>query len=153
MTQFVCIFEDKKFSNFFPLSLSQPVFALRIGARNLSARLQTDSGAERFGVLCREYLGSLVAAKEPDIAVNELPGGDTVFLIGRLLCYGDELAELLDKIPDGGIAVKGGYVVAAKLPGGAIALGDTDPGILATTFAGVSQRIRSRSSARSSAAT
>jgi UDP-N-acetylglucosamine diphosphorylase/glucosamine-1-phosphate N-acetyltransferase len=119
VTPFVCIFEDKKFSNFFPLSLSQPVFALRIGTRNLSARLQTDSGAERFAVLCRDYIAPLVAAKEPDIAVNELPAGDTVFLNGRLLCYGTELAELLDKIPDGGIAVKGGYVVAAKLLGDA----------------------------------
>jgi UDP-N-acetylglucosamine diphosphorylase/glucosamine-1-phosphate N-acetyltransferase len=120
VTQFVCIFEDKKFSNFFPLSLSQPVFALRIGARNLSARLQTDSGVERFGVLCREYLAPVVAVKEPNIAVNELPGGDTVFLNGRLLCYGDELAELLERIPAGGIAVKGGYVVAAKLTGEAV---------------------------------
>jgi len=117
VTQFVCIFEDKKFSNFFPLSLSQPVFALRIGTRTLSDRLQTDSGAEAFGVLCRDYLAPLVAAKEPEITVNDLPDGETVFLNGRLLCYGTELNELLDKIPLGGIAVKGGYVVAAKLPG------------------------------------
>lgn len=112
---FVCIFEDKKFSNFFPLSLSQPVFELRIGGKNFRVRLQTETSFERFGLLCRDYLAPLMALKEPSVMVNELPGGDTLFLNGRLLCYGDELGELIDKIPDAGIAVKGGYVVAARL--------------------------------------
>jgi UDP-N-acetylglucosamine diphosphorylase/glucosamine-1-phosphate N-acetyltransferase len=113
----VCVFEDKKFSNFFPLSLSQPVFELRIGGRNLRARLQLDSGTTKFGVLCRDYLSPLMTLREPGIMVNELPGGESLFLNGRLLCYGDELSELLGKIPDNGLAVKGGYVVAAKLSG------------------------------------
>jgi len=115
MASFVCVFEDKKFSNFFPLSLSQPVFELRIGGRNLRDRLQVDSEADKFGVLCRDYLAPVIMVKEPGVMVNELAGGDCVFLNGRLLCYGDELAELLSRIPDGGIAVKGGYVVAARL--------------------------------------
>jgi UDP-N-acetylglucosamine diphosphorylase/glucosamine-1-phosphate N-acetyltransferase len=117
MVHFVCVFEDKKFSNFFPLSLTQPVFELRIGGRNLRTRLQTDSDAEKFGVLCRDYLAPVVALKEPGVMVNDLPGGDGLFLNGRLLCYGEELSELLEKIPNDGIAVKGGYVVAAKLTG------------------------------------
>jgi hypothetical protein len=113
--KFVCIFEDKKFSNFFPLSLSQAVFDLRIGASSLRMRLQLEVAAERVGVLCRDYLAPVMATREPDIPVNDLPGGDVVFVNGRLLCYGTELKELLDKIPASGIAVKGGYVVAAKL--------------------------------------
>ncbi|MDH3217087.1 MAG: putative sugar nucleotidyl transferase [Candidatus Krumholzibacteria bacterium] len=117
MKHFACIFEDKKFSNFFPLSLSLPVFELRIGSRNFRSRLQMESGAEKFGVLCRDYLGPLMALREPALTVNEPVEGDTVFLNGRLLCYGDELSEVLNKIPENGIAVKGGYVVAAKLVG------------------------------------
>lgn len=116
MSKFACIFEDKRFSNFFPLSLSQPVFDLRIGGRNLRSRLQRECGAENFGVLCRDYLAPVFATKETGVMVNELPGGPVLFLNGRLICYGDELPELLAKLPDNGIAVKGGYVVAARLP-------------------------------------
>jgi UDP-N-acetylglucosamine diphosphorylase/glucosamine-1-phosphate N-acetyltransferase len=47
--------------------------------------------------------------------VNELPGSEALFLNGRLICYDDELSELLDKVPEGTIAVKGGYVVAARV--------------------------------------
>ena len=37
------------------------------------------------------------------------------FSTADCLCYGDDLTELLAKVPDNGIAVKGGYVVAARL--------------------------------------
>ncbi|MEE9268819.1 MAG: putative sugar nucleotidyl transferase [Candidatus Krumholzibacteria bacterium] len=115
MTRFTVIFEDKKFSNFFPLSLSQPVFELRIGGRNFRERLQVEAGAEKCGVLCRDYLAPLVGLRNTDLLVNEVPGGECLFINGRLLCYSDELTELLAKIPENGIAVKGGYVIAAKL--------------------------------------
>ncbi len=117
MATFVCIFEDKKFSNFLPLSLSQPVFDLRIGFNNLRTRLQDDIGSEKLGVLCRDYLASVVEARDGTILVNKDPEGESIFINGRLLCYAEELAEILEKIPNGGIAVKGGYVVAGKLEG------------------------------------
>lgn len=115
MSKFACIFEDKRFSNFFPLSLTQPVFELRIGGRNFRRRLQSECRAEKVGVICRDYLGAVFAVKETGIMVNDLPGGEVLFLNGRLICYADELTELLDKVPVGAIAVKGGYVVAARL--------------------------------------
>lgn len=115
-SRFACIFEDKKFSNFFPLSLGQPVFDLRIGGWTLRERLQIDLGSD-VGVLCREYLGPVLARKEPEVTVNDVPDGDVLFVNGRLLCYDSEFGDLLDRIPDKGIAVKGGYVVAAKLSG------------------------------------
>ncbi len=117
MTRFLCVFEDKKFSNFFPLSLSQPVFELRIGFQSLRHRLQRDVDAQRNGVLCRDYLAATTALRDPDIAVNQLPNRNVVFVNGRLLCYGAELQEILDKLTDNSIAVKGGYVVAARLSG------------------------------------
>jgi len=115
MKEFVCIFEDKKFSNFFPLSLSQPVFELRIGGKCLRTRLLDDLGAEHVGVLCRDYLAPVASVRDEGVMVNQVPDGETVFLNGRLLCYGDELDELLSKVPQNGLAVKGGYVVAARL--------------------------------------
>ncbi|UCH85508.1 MAG: hypothetical protein JSW50_07435, partial [Candidatus Latescibacterota bacterium] len=115
MSAFTCIFEDKKFSNFFPLSLSQPVFDLRIGFSSFKTRLRDEAPGEKVGVLCREYLSPLVTLREPELTVNQIPADEAVFVNGRLLCFGTELADLLAKLPGDGIAVKGGYVVAAKL--------------------------------------
>ncbi len=117
MGKFACIFEDKKFSNFFPLSLSQPVFELRIGFQNLRLRLLREIDCDKNGVLCRDYLGPLMKLRDPGVSVNEVPAGAVLFVNGRLLCYEKELEELLDKLPDNSIAVKGGYVVAARLSG------------------------------------
>ncbi len=117
MAKFVCVFEDKKFSNFFPLSLSQPVFELRIGFQNFRLRLQQELDAQKTGVLCRDYLAPVMSLRDPSVMVNQLPSGPVLFANGRLLFYGDELTELLDRLPENAIAVKGGYVVAARLSG------------------------------------
>lgn len=117
MPQNICIFEDKKFSNFFPLSLSQPVFDLRIGVGTLRVRLQDAFAGVSLHLLCREYLAAVTRVKSPDVAVNEAPVGDTLFLNGRLLCMGDELKGLTDRLSENSIAVKGGYVAAARLSG------------------------------------
>lgn len=111
----VCIFEDKKFSNFFPLSLSRPVFDLRMGMSFLRARLQEAIGQASFDVICRQYLEETVKLSIGEIPVNAGPKGETLFINGRLLCYEDELARLLEKVPENHIAVKGGYVAAARL--------------------------------------
>lgn len=131
MSRFVCIFEDKKFSNFFPLSLSHPVFELRIGFSSLRMRLLEDLMPPSYGVLCREYLAPIMQIENPDLSINALddlrpngsaadePENDTLFINGRLLCYGEELQALLAELPASGIGIKGGYVVAARLPGDA----------------------------------
>ncbi|MDH3198845.1 MAG: putative sugar nucleotidyl transferase, partial [Candidatus Krumholzibacteria bacterium] len=115
MPRIVCIFEDKKYSNFFPLSLSQPVFDLRVGTGTLRSRLQDEFAEATFVVLCREYLAGLTRIRLRGVAVNEVAGQPTLFVNGRLLCFGEELTQLLDELPENGIAVKGGYVVAARL--------------------------------------
>ena len=121
MPQAICIFEDKKFSNFFPLSLSQPVFELRIGFGSLRQRLQDEFSGVAVHVLCREYLAPVMACRLPDTIINKTPDVETIFLNGRLISYGEELKGLLDDLPKDGIAVKGGYVVAARLGKGAAA--------------------------------
>ncbi len=93
------------------------MFDLRIGFYNLRTRIQNDLGSDKIGVLCRDYLAPVMELRDETISVNKDPDGESLFVNGRLLCYGDELAEILEKIPNNGIAVKGGYVIAAKLDG------------------------------------
>jgi UDP-N-acetylglucosamine diphosphorylase/glucosamine-1-phosphate N-acetyltransferase len=112
----VCIFEDKKFSNFFPLSLSQPVFDLRIGFHTLRSRMHDEFAGVELHTLCREYLADITRIKTPDVRVNELPEQETLYVNARLLCLGDELQGVLEKVQEANtVAVKGGYVVAARL--------------------------------------
>ncbi len=117
MPQNLCIFEDKKFANFFPLSLTRPVFDLRIGFTNFRYRLQEEFAEVQRVVICRDYLAGIAKEGLENTLINEVPEGDTLFLNGRLLCLGDELATTLEALPANTIAVKGGYVVGASLAG------------------------------------
>lgn len=111
----VCIFEDKRFANFYPLSLSQPVFDLRVGAGTLRSRLTEACSSMPCTVICRDYLAEITRIKTPDVAVNEPIDGNTLFINGRLLAMGEELRELLDALPDNAVGVKGGYIALARL--------------------------------------
>jgi UDP-N-acetylglucosamine diphosphorylase/glucosamine-1-phosphate N-acetyltransferase len=77
--------------------------------------MQDQFAGVSLNLLCREYLAAVTRIKSPDVAVNEIPTGETLFVNARLLCLGEELKGILDRVPDNGIAVKGGYVVAARL--------------------------------------
>ena len=59
MSRTICIFEDARFVDLFPLSLAQPVFDLRIGTGTLRARWEP--GFERVSLLCRDYLADTAA--------------------------------------------------------------------------------------------
>jgi UDP-N-acetylglucosamine diphosphorylase/glucosamine-1-phosphate N-acetyltransferase len=111
----ICIFEDKKFSNFLPLSLARPVFDLRIGCGTLRSHLLGGRPRARLSLVCREYLAPVVRIGAPDASVNEPVTSATLFLNGRWLGFAADRDRVLDELGEGTIAVKGGYVVAARL--------------------------------------
>lgn len=117
----LCIFEDDRFANFFPLSLSQPVFELAIGTHTLRSRLVEEIGPEAVLLVCRPYLSAVIAVEKAakgdhPMYVNSIPAeSEVLFLNGRILAYGSELRDLLASLNKGEIAAKGGTVVAAKL--------------------------------------
>lgn len=118
----LCIFEDERYPNFFPLSLGRPVFDLSIGTQSLRARLVDELSPESLALLCRPYLAAVLAEEEGRdttraTRVNELFGGETLFLNGRLVTYGKELAELCAGLKGEAILEKKGIIVAARLSG------------------------------------
>ncbi len=118
MATFVCVFEDKKFSNFFPLSLSLPVFELRIGFHSLRMRLEQEIDARRARARCAGNTSRRsLTLRDPDLVVNEDPFGFGRVRQRPASLLRERARELLDRLPDGSIAVKGGYVVAARLSG------------------------------------
>jgi UDP-N-acetylglucosamine diphosphorylase/glucosamine-1-phosphate N-acetyltransferase len=111
----VCIFEDRAFHRFFPLSLAQPVFDLRVGAGTLRSRWAGADAKSQFGVICRDYLADVVRLASPGLPVNAAVSGAATFVNGRLLCMGDERERLLARLDENTVAVQGGVVVAARV--------------------------------------
>ena len=119
----LCIFEDDRYRNFFPLALTRPVFDLSIGTHNLKNRLADEIDPQSLLLLCRPYLAAVLAADVAKrggrpCAVNAAPPDDELlFLNGRLLAYGSELRDLVAGLAGGTLLRKKGTIVAARLSG------------------------------------
>ncbi len=119
----LCLFEDERYPNFFPLSLYHPIFDLRIGAQTLRGRLVDELNPGSLIVMCRPYLAPVLTEElnspggEYEVHVNEMVEGEVVFLNGRLITVGTELAQLVTGLVENSVLHKKGVVVAAKLSG------------------------------------
>ncbi len=109
------IFEDiAAAANFYPISLSRPVFEMRCGifslAEKIARRLQTSPSA----YLCRSYLTTTFKRRTGTVAVNDLAGvkNDTVLMVN-----GQVKACSLNVVGNGPseIGMKGEQVVYVRL--------------------------------------
>jgi len=86
MTRALCIFEDKKVENFYPLTLTRPVYDLRCGISTLWEKISRIS-EENLHLLCREYLSRVTSQRIKKVRVNQLEDlkdEDMLFANGRL---------------------------------------------------------------------
>ncbi|MBU8922059.1 MAG: hypothetical protein KOO63_09590 [Bacteroidales bacterium] len=115
----LCIFEDDRYPNFFPLSLNKPVFELMLGTQTIRERIVFEVNPSRLILVCRQYLqgvaGDVPGETGPDVLVNELPDEEILFINGRLLTYKDELTTFVDDIATGTLVHKNGIPVIARL--------------------------------------
>ncbi len=87
----VCIFEDSKFGDFFPLTHMRPVYSLRAGIVPLYDRCRRHFGDAGLIFCCREQLGTYLSLVEKNYPVNIIKknASDILFLNGRIRDYGD----------------------------------------------------------------
>jgi len=117
----LCIFEDDRFPNFFPLSLNKPVFDLLIGTQTLMDRIRADIKHQSVSIVCRPYLLDTVRERQVAVGDEDSPvmngpsGSETCFVNGRLLAYADELTRLCSELGENEIFSKNGIPVAARL--------------------------------------
>lgn len=91
------IFEDETFANFYPLTMTRPIFALRCGAKTLAEKIEAKAGRPADVLLVRHSLAA-VTARDFDLTTNDLgPVAEegALFVNGRLLAD-DALALALD---------------------------------------------------------
>ena len=117
MDRTLCIFEDRKVENFYPLTLTRAVYDLRCGISTLGEKISKISG-KNVNLLCREYLSAITSQKNKANGVNNLgglKGKDTLFVNGRVLLLNkEEIPEIpLDGEEEIGIHEEG--IVYARL--------------------------------------
>ncbi len=125
MSRHAVIFEDAGWRRFYPICLTRPTFAVRIGVTTLGRRLITQVARHeirRVDLLCRELLRPLVERDHPGHHVNHPEDGDVLFLNGRLLCLGDSFDAVLE-LTEKAVAVESHGELAAVRVTGAEAAG------------------------------
>jgi UDP-N-acetylglucosamine diphosphorylase/glucosamine-1-phosphate N-acetyltransferase len=87
----ICIYEDDKYSQFFPLTLLRPVCLLRPGIVPLYRRIADQFGHSEVVLITRNSVSPLVADQARGCPVNIIKKGnsDILFLNGRIRDVGD----------------------------------------------------------------
>ncbi len=82
----LCIFEDDRFENFFPLALTRPVFCLRVGMEEIYKRTSRILRLEVGGALTRDYLSKTLRTSTgiPTGSNIDLGDDDWLFINGRV---------------------------------------------------------------------
>ena len=113
----ICIFEDEKYSNFYPLTLSHPVYDLVCGARTLKEKITAVFDGADVSLHSRKYLQEVVKLENQDYAVNEINSEQCVFINGRI-AEPNKLAALIQKAGEEDIVFKNvDTIVLAKVSG------------------------------------
>ena len=84
----ICIFEDKKFDNLYPLTYMRPVFQLKCGHTLLVEKILRNFKDVKTSYIVRDYLEALMKEKLGALNVNNivaLKEDDVLFINGRLL--------------------------------------------------------------------
>ncbi|MCS7126751.1 MAG: putative sugar nucleotidyl transferase [Aigarchaeota archaeon] len=112
----LAIFEDECYWNFFPLTLTRPVYEMRVGTSCFREKILAKIRVEGEVILfTRTYLEEVQKERTPQLKVNEFSLKEDVLLINGLVLPDEKLSKLLEKLSRPGIViVKDGRIVAAR---------------------------------------
>ncbi len=96
MNQSVCIFEDNKYSQLYPLSLTRPVFDLRCGMLTLKEKIIKLFPNRSISLFCRDYLKDVVQQQNPDTLINKIDSEMCLFINGRVIIDSD-ISKIFNK--------------------------------------------------------
>jgi len=95
----ICIFEDEKYKNLFPLTYFRPVFELRCGASLLWEKFSKKFPQNKLSFITRKYLVPSLKNRITDVEINPSLNfnEDTLLLNGRWLYLGEDI-DLTDTV-------------------------------------------------------
>lgn len=85
MSHSICIFEDNKYSQLYPLSLTRPVFDLHCGILSLKKKIIQHFPSMPINLYCRDYLKDVVQQQNPHLKINKIDSESCLFINGRIL--------------------------------------------------------------------
>ncbi|KYH37987.1 MAG: hypothetical protein AYL29_001690 [Candidatus Bathyarchaeota archaeon B24] len=108
----LCIFEDRKYDNLYPLTLTRTVFELRCGATSLMDKIERSAPNVDVVYFMRDYLVEIFKERYGERCVNDLNTlkDDVLLVNGRLLTKTGDLSLEGDEE----VAVKDGDVVYVR---------------------------------------
>lgn len=80
----ICIFEDKKYINFLPLTLSRPIFELITGTKTVREKLCQYFTKDDIFLSTRTYLANVFKEKIDNVSFD-IPSKPTLFINGRVI--------------------------------------------------------------------
>lgn len=92
----LCLFEDERAAQFYPLTLTRPVFDLRCGMTLLYEKITRQFEHAPLHLFCRAHLADVVREAHPHARVNEMPACASWFVHARFLFH-DKLPEISDR--------------------------------------------------------
>ncbi len=110
----ICIFEDEKYSNFYPLSYTRPVYELVCGINTLREKIIRDIPGVKISLHCRKYLEETLKYQYPDVDINNVNDNSCLFINGRVLASG-YLAEIVLEDSEDCVYKSGDEITAVKL--------------------------------------
>jgi UDP-N-acetylglucosamine diphosphorylase/glucosamine-1-phosphate N-acetyltransferase len=111
----ICIYEDKKYPNFYPLVYSRPVYDLVCGISTLREKLVREFSGHTISLHCRKDLEDTVKNNNPELKVNKIIGDSCLFVNGRIISSRN-LSEILSEDEnEDSIYKNGDEIVAARL--------------------------------------
>jgi len=113
----LCIFEDKKVSNFLPLTYSRPVYSLICGYTSLKNKIFRVFPSLKHSTHCRGYLSNVTAQNNPGILINSFEDEECLFINGRIIADSSLSKIVPKKKKENVVYVSGDTVIAAFLSG------------------------------------
>ena len=90
----IYVYEDQLALNFEPLSLTRPVFDIRIGSETFLDRIKYLFPDSSITLIVRDNLSDIAKQKYPDLAVNPRSVNDGIWLLGNVIWKDDDLIAL-----------------------------------------------------------
>ena len=115
MSPTICIFEDNRYSQLYPLSLTRPVFDLRCGMVTLKEKIIRQFPEASISLYCRKYLKDLVQQQNTSCTLNKIKVKTCLFINGRVI-MNSQLKEIFSTDEEA-IFLGNGQIMGAFLKG------------------------------------
>ncbi|MCD4796098.1 MAG: hypothetical protein K8R49_02870 [Candidatus Cloacimonetes bacterium] len=108
------IFDDNKWSNFFPITFTRCTGDLRVGILKLRQRIAGYFGFSENNIITSSFLEGIYKERHEDWKINDLTKEETLFINSRIK-INKKIQKKIEKLPLNSCLINNNDVLAAKL--------------------------------------